>query len=252
MLQFVEGDTTFASPGIWYQAMRAYGDSFSYGGAITDDYCRIHEQMTGLDLGWFFDEWIYQAGYPVYTINWHSVPEGSYYRVNVSIAQSNGAQAPACFHQPIQIRLHASSRDTLVTIPVTSNPMSTSFLVSANVTSILCDPGAWMLADFNTFVGVDGATATELAHPLAAAPSVFHGNSSIRYTLPTAGKVELGIFDATGRKVRTLASGSAHSGSHHATWDGRDDRAQSVTPGIYFCRLSGPEVSQQVKLVVTR
>jgi aminopeptidase N len=250
MLRFVEGDTVFASPGTFFQALRAYGDSFSYGGAVTDDYRRIIEQYTGLDLGWYFNEWIYQAGYPVYTVNWHSVAESPYYRVYMDIAQSNGAQAPTCFHQPIQIRLHAASRDTLVTIPVTSNPMSTSFLVSANVTSILCDPGTWVLGDFTTYVGVDNATASELARPLVAAPSLFRTSSSIRYTTAHTGSVNLAVFDAAGKKVRTLASGPSDPGSHHATWDGRSDAGTRVAPGIYFCRLNGPSVNEQIKLVL--
>jgi aminopeptidase N len=53
MLRFVEADTNWAQPGIFFQALRAYGDSFKYGNANTDDYKDSHEQMTGLDLDWF-------------------------------------------------------------------------------------------------------------------------------------------------------------------------------------------------------
>ena len=247
MLRFVEGDTVFAQPGIFFKAMRAYGDSTKYGNANTDDYCRIQEQMTGLDLGWFFDEWIYSAGYPKYTVNWHSVSEGPNYRVYVDVAQNNGSGVPTCFHQPLQVAIHMTSGDTLVTIPITANPQSVDYLVSHNANSLAVDPGTWNLCASNVYMGLENATAPELAQPLAAAPTLVRNSSRIRYTVGRAGKVNLEIVDAAGRVVNTLVAGQSGLGTHYVTWN-----AGAAAPGVYFCRLTTPDKTDQVKLVVTR
>jgi aminopeptidase N len=247
MLRYVLNDTIFSQPGIFFQALRAYGDSFKYGVANTDDYCRIVEQVTGQELSWFFDEWVYQAGYPRYTVNWSSVPSGPDYLVRMQIAQNNGAQAPNCFHMPLQVTIRKANGDTLVTIPITSNPQEASFLVSANATSLASDPGQWLLDKSTLYVGIDNATASELAQPLAATPSVVLNASRVRYTVGRPGKVNLEILDAAGRVVNTLVSARSGPGTHYVTWNAMD-----VAPGVYFCRLTTSDRSEQVKLVVAR
>ena len=77
MLRYLEADTNWAEPGIFFRAMRAYGDSFKYGNANTEDYKRIHEEMTGLDLDSFFQEWIYDYGYPIYSLGWQGRQTGA-------------------------------------------------------------------------------------------------------------------------------------------------------------------------------
>lgn len=256
MLRYVLEDTIFDQPGIFFHALRAYGDSFRYGNANTDDYCRILEQVTGRELSWFFDEWVYQAGYPNYTINWHSLPVGPYYQVNLDIAQSNGALAPDCFHMPLQLKIRLTTKDTVVTIPITSNPQSASFTVSANATVLFSDPGNWLLEKTTFRVGVENATAAELAQPLAVVPSIVRDRCNIRYTLPAAGPADLSIYDAAGRKVRQLIAGNQRAGTHHIYWNGGDAQGQRLAPGIYFCRLDlagcdPASLGQQIKLILT-
>jgi aminopeptidase N len=243
MLRFVEGDTVLTQPGIFYKAMRTYGDSFKYGNACTDDYCRIHEQVTGMDLSWFFNEWIYDAGYPQYTVNWEAVPESSDYRVDISIAQNNGSGAPTCFHEPLQLAFG----DTAVTVPITANPQPASYLISQNPSSLVVDPGTWDLCVSTVYEGIKNATAPELAQPLAAAPTMVRNSSRIRYTVGRPGRVSLEIVDAAGRVRSTLVAGQPGLGTHYVTWN-----AGAAAPGVYFCRLVTPDKTEQVKLVVMR
>ena len=76
MLRYVYADTVFDSPGIWWETERVWLDSFGFGTSTTEDRKRIHEQQTGMELDWFFDEWIYQAGYPKYSLTWDRWPDG--------------------------------------------------------------------------------------------------------------------------------------------------------------------------------
>jgi hypothetical protein len=252
MLRLVVGDTVWEQPGIFFQALRAYGDSLRYGTATTEDYKRILEQQTGHELDWFFDEWIYQAGYPNYTINWNWQPAGSEYQVNLSIAQNNGAQAPGCFHMPLPIAIRMGTRDSAVLVPITANPCQASYLVSAQPTALLADPGSWLLDKAALHVGVEGVTASELARPLAVEPTVVREAGSIRYTIGRAGYVDVAVFDGSGRRVRTLASGLSGAGTHRIRWDGRREQGDRLTPGVYFCRLTTQDRCEQMKLMLVR
>ncbi len=63
-------------------------------------------------------------------------------------------------------------------------------------------------------------------------PNPFEGHSTISFSLPAEKHVLLEVFDATGRKVRTLANSTFGPGSHHVGVDARE-----LEPGIYSYRL---------------
>jgi len=70
-------------------------------------------------------------------------------------------------------------------------------------------------------------------------PNPFNPSVTVAFELPRAGVVDLGIFDARGRLVRSLMSGEALPAGPHATqWRGRDEQGRGVAAGVYWCRLS--------------
>jgi len=73
---------------------------------------------------------------------------------------------------------------------------------------------------------------------LAVAPNPFRNGTTVSYDVPKIGNVSLRVHDASGRVVRTLASGSRNPGSYNVTWDGRADNGSKLVPGIYFTTLS--------------
>jgi ligand-binding sensor domain-containing protein len=75
-------------------------------------------------------------------------------------------------------------------------------------------------------------------------PNPFNPSTTITFTLPSAGRVELSVYSATGQKVRTLLSGPLAAGTHSAVWDGKDDSGKMVSSGIYIARAcSGRQVA---------
>jgi enterochelin esterase-like enzyme len=69
-------------------------------------------------------------------------------------------------------------------------------------------------------------------------PNPFNPETTIQYHLPQAAKVTLAIYDVTGREIKTLISEEQASGSYRVLWNGRNDRLQRVTSGVYFYRLT--------------
>ena len=68
-------------------------------------------------------------------------------------------------------------------------------------------------------------------------PDPLRGGGAIRFALPRAATVSLAIYDASGRRVKQLASGLEPAGEHSVQWDGRDTAGQSPASGVYFVRL---------------
>jgi hypothetical protein len=83
-------------------------------------------------------------------------------------------------------------------------------------------------------------------------PNPFGTGTSISYGLPAATEVALAVFDATGRKVRTLVSGCQPAGRYVAVWDGTDNAGRRSAAGIYFVRMKASDVSFERKVVLAR
>ncbi len=82
-------------------------------------------------------------------------------------------------------------------------------------------------------------------------PNPFNPKTDIRFDLPSAGGVELAVYDVKGRRVITLLNESMIAGSHTVAWDGRDAEGIAVSSGVYFARVlsGGDAVSKKMLLL---
>jgi hypothetical protein len=84
---------------------------------------------------------------------------------------------------------------------------------------------------------------------IGSAPNPFSRETAIRFDMPQQAVVDLRIFDASGRVVRTLLAGSTLlPGVQTVNWDGRDDRGRSVSAGVFFARLATPTWSRTQRI----
>jgi hypothetical protein len=100
--------------------------------------------------------------------------------------------------------------------------------------------------------GVSGDThGTTLAFA-APSPNPANRSTTLRYTLPQAGRVKLSIFDASGRTVRIIEDGQSPAGSHAQAWDLTDARGSGVPAGLYFATVTTGSSSVTRRIAVTR
>jgi hypothetical protein len=90
------------------------------------------------------------------------------------------------------------------------------------------------------------------SRPLEVTPSPFRGLTTIRWQMSQAGNAELKVIDASGRVVRTIASGNREAGTYTVSWNGTDNAGKSLSRGVYFVRLAAPGQTVKVKTVLTR
>jgi aminopeptidase N len=245
MLRYIEGDTT-NTMGIFFQAMRVYSDSFAYKNASTEDYKRIHEQVTGLDLDWFFSEWIYQAGYPQYRYNWRVENLPSQYRVITTISQANGNNAPAVFHMPLQIKFIGSGVDTLVTLPITTSPEIDTFNIAFSPTQVALDPNSWLLKKV-TYLSIEELAAENNQKALwQIYPNPSRGQIKISYNLLLNQNATISIFNCSGQMVRRFTT----TQQNHLIWNCTNEQGKRVSSGIYFIKLATPNKTYSQKVII--
>ncbi len=93
---------------------------------------------------------------------------------------------------------------------------------------------------------------------LPNAPNPFNPETTIHFAVPEASDVSLVLFDANGRRVRSLLHVALAAGAHQVRWDGRAANGRSLDSGVYFCRMfavakrSGQRFEATRKLVLTK
>jgi hypothetical protein len=85
-----------------------------------------------------------------------------------------------------------------------------------------------------------------------ASPSVVRDFARISYYVGSRSNVSLGVYDVTGKLVKTLASGSAEPGERTVTWNRTDNFGRTVANGSYFYRLTVDGKSVSSKSVVVQ
>ncbi len=83
-----------------------------------------------------------------------------------------------------------------------------------------------------------------------AVPNPSSGEVQIRYSLARDARAVVTIYNAAGRRMRTLGGGDEAAGLHEVIWDGRDDAGSRVRAGVYFYRMVAGEWHSERKVIV--
>jgi hypothetical protein len=108
----------------------------------------------------------------------------------------------------------------------------------------------WTL-DWTSSVGVIPGTGPADVRLSPASPNPAQGPVSFTFALPKSGPASLCLYDASGRLVRTLRSGSLPAGPQSVRWDGRLTSGAHAPAGVYFyeLRFSGSSVTKRFVLL---
>ena len=96
---------------------------------------------------------------------------------------------------------------------------------------------------------LDNLTLTNMPDEMdldPAYPNPFNPWTSLSYSLPSDGQIELSIYDINGRLVEKLVDSYQFAGSYDVTWN-----ASHISSGVYFVRLSAASntLTQKVMLI---
>ena len=83
-------------------------------------------------------------------------------------------------------------------------------------------------------------------------PNPFNPETTIRYSLDQSQKVHLGVYDVTGRKIKTLTNGIKPKGLHSVSWNGCDEKGRAVSSGVYVYKLISGKRTQARRMMLIR
>ena len=136
-------------------------------------------------------------------------------------------------HQPIEA------------IVFTGNLHGTFYLDDVRLVTSAAEPVTAVLETHDEAVPQDFALAQNYPNP-------FNAGTVIRFALPAAGQVDLGLYNLAGQKVAALVQGRRPAGAYKVRWDGRDDQGSELASGLYLYRLQAGQQVKTRKLLLLR
>jgi hypothetical protein len=106
--------------------------------------------------------------------------------------------------------------------------------------------------EYNTgLAGIGDRPRSEVYYLGQNSPNPFRSanGTTIHYSVPKAGGIQINIFDAAGRLINTLAA-QAQLGDNYITWDGKSKNGSRITSGVYFYQIKTPGFTAQKKMML--
>lgn len=83
-------------------------------------------------------------------------------------------------------------------------------------------------------------------------PNPFNPTTTISYSVNSAEKANVSVYNVKGQLVKTLVDGYVNAGDHSVVWNGLDNNNSPVSSGVYFYKLSTPSTSEIKKMVLMK
>lgn len=223
MLRKVVGD------GAFFEGLKTFATStdFQYGHATTEDFQTVFEEVSGQNLGYFFHQWIYESGHPIYHYNFTQ----SATALNINIEQRQDAQGfYPLFTMPLDIEItYIDGSTEIVNYFNTAALQTFTMPITQEVTDIQLDPNKWVLKQS---VYDDTVETTDLAattSPFVLYPTLTQDEVNIRWSneedLPTT----IDIFNTKGQyfSPQILKNNKKQT-----------IKMKNLPPGTYFLKIS--------------
>ena len=227
MLRFKLGDAIF------FQGLKNYladiNLAFKY--AVTPN-LQVHlEAVYGSSLAEFFNDWVYNQGYPKYTITAQNIATG---QAKITVNQTTSDTSVPFFEMPVPIRLTGAngvSQDVVVNNTI--NGQQFTVAVPFSVTGVLFDPKKDIISKSSTATLATADFNFDQSIQIYPNPST----NALSVDLPDGMEIEGAIFyTVLGQKIMETKSDK--------NWD-----ISSFASGIHFLSLKTNKGTKQFKFI---
>jgi len=214
MLRWVMGDTAF------FQALRNYlnDSNLSYGYAITDDLVAHLEAEHGASLTEFFIDWLYNQGYPTYSVQAQNFGSG---QAKIILNQTQSHPSVSFFEMPVEVRL-TSSNGQIHDVILNHTFTGQEFIVSVPflVTGVEFDPNRHIISRNSIATLSNNSFEWEESIVLYPNPS----NDLVSIEMPTNISIEkVSFYNALGQNVMDS--------------EGQSINISSIANGVYLVEI---------------
>jgi len=189
MLRWELGDRAF------FQSIRNYlQDPKLVNGYARSKDLQIHmEHASGRELDYFFNDWLYGQGYPMYQFTWK---QDKQHIVNLLVEQSTSDPSVDFFEMHLPLTFQGGKKDTTIVVWNSSNNEDFVVEIDFKVDHVFFDPDHWIVAPPASFFEISQGRKFDMQLSPNPVVDVLKIRLSNVYS-----KAEVSIYDSKGEKL---------------------------------------------------
>ncbi len=186
---------------LFFNVMKTFIDRYKYGTANTMQFKALAEELSGKDFTYFFKQWYYAKGIPIFSLKWNQLGNMFY----LEARQKNSATSDTTlFTLPVPYRLYfIGGGDTTIILNHNQRIETYEVVVNKPISNIALDPDNWILKWVDSLRKDNGWVSineTSQTYNIGVYPNPAQSHLCF-YGLPP-GKWKVKIWDALGKDVK--------------------------------------------------
>ncbi|MEM1093789.1 MAG: endo-1,4-beta-xylanase [Bacteroidota bacterium] len=186
-----------------------------------------HPSVTGVVMWGFHDDNHWLGDAPLFRADWSIKPAGEAYRKllfetwwtdETGVTNADGQYATRGFQGEYAVTVEHGSLSKTVEAALSGDGLTLEVQLDGIAT------------------GREATTPQERFELQPAYPNPLRDRTTLTFSLPTAQRIQVQVFDVLGRAVATVAEGWHAVGEHTALWS-----AEAAAPGTYLVRLTATD-----------
>lgn len=134
MLRETVGDQNF------WKAINIYLNRHKFANVQSTDLKKAMEEVSGMDLNWFFNQWVYKGGFPQLSIKQYYNPLSKQLSLTVTQTQQADAVTPSAFILPMEISIVTAAGAKPEKLDIKQRSQTFNFKIDGKPSKINFDP----------------------------------------------------------------------------------------------------------------
>ena len=247
MLRNMVGEDTF------WQIIHEHLDRYKWGNINTEDFIKLSEEISGIELNWFFNQWIYGIGLPYLEYNWNYIVDKNKYYINLHIEQiQTNCQL---FQLPLEVCIMFSDSSLInENILLTQKEEDFKFVTNKIPLNIFPDPNSKVLMTIEMIsLPQKEISSYELYYPFPN-PCIIskHSEVLIKFSVSEKSNVKINIYNVLGQELFKFSYFDLEPNIYIQRWPCINYNNITVSSGVYFVRMEAKTFINVKKITILR
>jgi aminopeptidase N len=183
---------------IFFLGMRNYLKEYAFSNARTPNFKNSMAQTSNLNLDLFFEQWIYNQGYPILSGKWNQVGSNLWLNINQEASIGN-----TIFSFPLEVLLKRSNGDTTLLVQVDAASKMLNIPVGMGIIqSLRFDPNTKLLRDVFSIANDPTFTSLRELNSEYANLMLYPNPANEHLAIKNAAGIKMQIIDMRGQLVQ--------------------------------------------------
>ena len=248
MLRFEVGDTMF------FNILKNYHIKYAKSTATTDSLSSFVSLTTQKDYSYFFNQWIYGSGYPIYNFSSYQTGDTLY----ITSTQTTSDNSTPLYKMKLDFKVqYNSGTDTLIAYQTTNSQVFKFAIPGKIATTIYCNPSKWNLMQINNAGSNNSITVQQISTSvnsvnfkninLKVYPNPLSENAKISFDLTENCNVNIDLFNIYGSKIASLDNHFRIAGNNTFSLN---TSGYGLSNGFYIIRIATTSKTEYAKIEI--